>query len=58
MFQFLEDDPLPEIAPIHIHADGVAQLLLNLSSIKVAGPDNFLSYFLKEVTNELFQLFL
>ena len=30
MFQFLEGDPLPEIAPIHIHADGVAQILLNL----------------------------
>ena len=35
----LESDPLPEISKIHIHADGVAQLLLNLKVHKAAGPD-------------------
>ena len=49
----LEGDPLPEISPIHIHSDGVAQLLLNLKVHKAAGPDNFPSYFLKEVANEI-----
>ena len=41
----LEGDPLPEISPIHIHVDGVAQLLLNLKVHKAAGPDNFPSFF-------------
>ena len=49
----LEGDPLPEIPPICIQADGVAQLLLNLKSHKATGPDNFPSYFLKEVANEI-----
>ena len=49
----LEGNPLPNIPPIHIHADGVAQLLLNLKFHKAAGPDNFPSYFLKEVANEI-----
>ena len=49
----LEGDPLPEISPIHIHVDGVAQLLLNLKVHKAAGPDNFPSFFLKEVANEI-----
>ena len=49
----LEGDPLPEISLIHIHTDGVAQLLLNLKVHKAAGPDNFPSYFLKEVANEI-----
>ena len=50
----LEGDLLLEISPSHIHADGVAQLLLNLKVHKAAaGPDNFPSYFLKEVANEI-----
>jgi len=49
----LEGDPLPEIPPIHIHPDGVSQLLHNLKPHKAAGPDNFPSYFLKEVANEI-----
>ena len=49
----IEGDPLPEISPIHIHADGVAQLLLNLKVHKATGPDNFPSYFLKEVANKI-----
>ncbi len=49
----LEGNPLPDIPPIHIHADGVAQFLLNLKFHKAAGPDNFPSYFLKEVANEI-----
>ena len=48
----LESD-LPEIPPIHIHTAGVAQLLLNLKTHKAAGPDNFPSYFLKEVSHEI-----
>jgi len=46
-------DPLPDIQPVHIHTDGVAQLLLNLKSHKAAGPDNLPSNFLKEVANEI-----
>ena len=34
----LEGDPLPQISLIHIHSDGVAQLLLNLKVHKAAGP--------------------
>ena len=49
----LEGNPFPDIPPIHIHADGVTQLLLNLKFHKAAGPDNFPSYFLKEVANEI-----
>ena len=49
----LEGDPLPEIPPIHIHTAGVAQLLLNLKTHKAAGPENFPSYFLKEVAHEI-----
>ena len=45
----LESDPLPETSLIHIDADGVAQLLLNLKVHKAAGPDNFPSYFLKKL---------
>ena len=53
----LEGDPLPDIQSVHIHTDGIAQLLLNLKSHKVAGPDNLPSNFLKEVANELSQLY-
>ena len=49
----LEGNPLPEISPIHIHSDGVSQLLHNLKPHKAAGPDNLPSYFLKEVANEI-----
>ena len=49
----LEGDSLPEIPPIHVHTAGVAQLLLNLKTHKAAGPDNFPSYFLKEVAHEI-----
>ena len=49
----LEGDPLPEISHIHIHADGVTQLLPNLKVHKAAGLDNIPSYFLKEVANEI-----
>ena len=41
----LEGNPPPEIPPIHIHSDGVSQLLHNLKPTK--GPDNLPSYFLK-----------
>ena len=49
----LESDPLPEIPPIHIHTAGVTQLLLNLKIHKTAVPDNFVSYFVKEVAHEI-----
>ena len=48
----LEEDPLPEISPIHICPEGVAQLLHNLKPQK-AGPDRLPSRFLKEVANEI-----
>ena len=48
-----EGDPFPEISPIQINTDGVAQLLLNLKTHKATGPDNLPSYFLKEVANEI-----
>ncbi|XP_065901865.1 uncharacterized protein [Dysidea avara] len=47
----LEGNPLPEIPPIHIHSDGVSQLLHTLKAHKAAGPNNLPSYFLKEVAN-------
>ena len=49
----LEGDLLPEISQIYIHADGVAQLLLNVKVHKAALPDNFTLYFIKEVANEI-----
>jgi len=49
----LEGEPFPEIHPIHIHPEGVSQLLHNLKPYKAAGPDNLPSYFLKEVANEI-----
>ena len=47
----LEGNPFPEISPIQVHL--VSQLLHNLKPHKAAGPDNFPSYFLKEVANEI-----
>ena len=49
----LEEDPLPEISPIYICPEGVAQLLHNLKPQKAAGPDRLPSRFLKEVANEI-----
>ena len=49
----LEGKPFPEIHPIKIHPEGVSQLLPNLKPYKASGPDNLLSYFLKEVANEI-----
>ena len=49
----LEGEPLPDIQQIHIHLEGITQLLLNLKPYKAAGPDNLPSYFLKEVANEI-----
>ena len=41
----LEGHSLSEISLIHIHADGVTQLLLNLKTHKAASPDNFPFHF-------------
>ena len=49
----LEGDSLSKISLIHIHADGVTQLLLNLKTHKAASPDNFPFHFLKEVANKI-----
>lgn len=49
----LEVDPLSEISPIHIHVDGVAQLLVNLKVHKAVDLDNFPLYFLKEVADKI-----
>jgi len=49
----LEGEPFPEIHPIHIHPEGVPQLLHNLKPYKAVGPDNLPSYSLKEVANEI-----
>lgn len=46
-------NPFPEIPPIHVHSDGVSQLLHNLKPREAAGPDNLPSYFLKEVAYEI-----
>ena len=47
----LEGNPLPEIPPIHIHSDGVSQLLHNLKPHK--GPRQSSILLSQEVANEI-----
>ena len=49
----LEGEPFPDIQQIHIHLEGVIQLLLNLKPFKAEGHDNLLYYFLKDVASEI-----
>jgi len=49
----MSGSPLPDVSPITIHHEGVAQLLLNIQPNKASGPDNLPARFLKEVANEI-----
>ena len=45
--------PLPDISPIAINCDGVAQLLSTLDVHKATGPDHIPSHLLKEISSEI-----
>ena len=49
----MNSSPLPDVSPITIHHEGVAQLLLNIQPDKASGPDNLPARFLKEVANQI-----
>ena len=49
----LNDSPFPEILPISVSVDGVANLLQNLNPHKASGPDGIPAYLLKECSNEI-----
>ena len=49
----LNDSPFPEISPISVSVDGVANLLQNLNPHKATGPDGIPAYLLKECSNEI-----
>ena len=49
----MDASPFPEISPITISIEGVANLLSNLKSHKASGPDNIPVFFLKETANEI-----
>ena len=45
--------PFPDISPITINCDEVAQLLATLDVHKATGPDPILSHLLKEISSEI-----
>ena len=45
--------PFPDILPIAINCDGLAQLLATLDVHKATGPDHILSRLLKEISSEI-----
>jgi len=49
----MNGSPLPDVSPITIHHESVAQLLLNIQPNKASAPDNMPACFLKEVTNQI-----
>ena len=49
----IESDPIPNMAPIKIHTDGVLHLLLNLKASKATGPDKIPCRLLKELSHQI-----
>ena len=49
----IESDPIPNMAPIEIHTDGVLHLLLNLKVSKATGPDKIPCRLLKELAYQI-----
>ena len=49
----MQGPPFPDISPIAINCDGVAQLLITLDVHKATGPDRVLSHLLKEISSEI-----
>ena len=49
----IENDPIPDMASIEIHTEGVLHLLLNLKASKATGPDKLPSRLLKELAYQI-----